>query len=125
MNGSEVAVSDPRVPYLPPMAARPVSGSARWVREGAGRSGAARRRAHGPALLDEVDQDVVPQGLRGGEEGPALVELGQLLHEVLQVAGGIEHEGVDADALAGAAGHLGEGRLDRLVHRGVVEERSE
>src|SRR5437588_69212 len=86
------------------------------------RSGAPPRPSQGPLLLDEVDQHVVAQRLGGGEEGPAPVELGQPLDEGLQIAGGVEHEGVDADPLPGAAGHLGEGRLHRLGHGWVLEE---
>src|SRR5436305_318059 len=53
----------------------------RWIS-----AGAAAATAQGAALLDEVDQHVVAQGLGGGEEGPAPVHLGEPLHEGLEVA---------------------------------------
>ena len=68
-------------------------------------------------LLDEVDEHVVAEGLGRGEERPAPVHLGELLDERPQVAGGVEHERVDADALAGAARHLAQRRVDRLAAR--------
>src|SRR2546422_5882696 len=47
---------------------------------------------------------VAAEGLRGREEGAAPVQLGELLDEGAQVAVGVEHEGVDAEALPRAAG---------------------
>src|SRR5262245_32942956 len=61
-------------------------------------------------LLDVVDQDVLAQSVRLGIEGPAAVQLGHLLDELLQSLAGVEHEGRDDDAVAGAAQHLAQCR---------------
>ena len=85
-------------------------------------AGAAAAAAQGATLLDEVHQDVVTERLRRREEGPTPVHLGQALHERLEVAVGVEHEGVDADAVAGAAGDFSQRGLDGLGHGRIVEE---
>ena len=41
-------------------------------------------------MFDEVDQDIIPEVLRRGEERPALVELGQTFDETTQPGIGVE-----------------------------------
>src|SRR5262245_9712784 len=68
---------------------------------------------HRPLLLDEVHEHVVAEGLGRREERTPSVQLRELLDEGLEVAVGVEHERVDADALTSAAGHFLERRVDR------------
>src|SRR5450759_3335025 len=92
----------------------------------AGRRPTGRGSAGAPllaSLLEEVDQHVVAQVVRRGEERPSPVQLHHALDEAAQVVALIEHEGVDADALARAAHHLFERLLDGDRRRRVLEER--
>ena len=52
------------------------------------------------AVVEEVDEHVVAEGLGRGEERPAPVHLHHPLDEVAQVGALVEHERVDADAVA-------------------------
>src|SRR5690606_33999023 len=54
-------------------------------------------------VADVVDQQVFAQAVRGGEEGAALVDLGDLLDEAGHVRAAVHHESVDGDPLAGTA----------------------
>src|SRR5262249_50805872 len=65
------------------------------------------------ALVEEVDQHVVAEGVRRREEGAAAVQLHHPLDEAAEVIALVEHERVDADAVTGAAHDLLEGLLDR------------
>ena len=53
-----------------------------------------------------VDEYVLAQALRRRIEDAPLVEPRHLAHKLLQVVVVVEHEGVDDDALVGAALHL-------------------
>jgi len=57
------------------------------------------RCAQCPALVHEVNQDVVAEVLVRGEEGSAAVHLRHRLDEPGQVRGGVEHEHVDPDTV--------------------------
>src|SRR5581483_4179300 len=68
----------------------------------------------GPPLgADEVDEHVLAEAIRGGEESATAVDAGHLLHEGGEGVALLQHEGVDGDALAGAALYL----LERLLQR--------
>src|SRR5438445_12916758 len=69
-----------------------------------------------PALLaaDVVDQDVLAQPVGRDEERPSFVDARHLVDELCQVWTALEHEGVDNDAVAGAAPNFAQRLLDRL-----------
>src|SRR5581483_7335635 len=64
-------------------------------------------------VLHVVDEDVLPQLVGGRVEHAALVDLGDLVHELLQVVVAVEHEGVDGDVLLRRALHFLQGLADR------------
>src|SRR5215470_7113213 len=64
------------------------------------------RATRGAAMVEEVDQHVVAQRVGVGEEGAPAVDARHALDEVAQVVALVEHEGVDADAVARAPHHL-------------------
>src|SRR5438094_6271932 len=75
-----------------------------------------------PALVrDVIDQNVLAKAVGGGVEGTALVDLGELVHELFQVVVAVQHEGVDDDALLRAALHLAQ-RLAESARAGRVLE---
>ena len=65
------------------------------------------------AVVEEVDQHVVTEGVGVGEEGATTVDVHHALDERPQVVGLVEHERVDADAVARAAHDLLQRLLDR------------
>src|SRR5215216_1635029 len=72
-------------------------------------------------LFEEVDEDVVAEGVGGREERSSFVHTHHALDEAAEVVALVEHEGVDADALAGAAHDFLERLLDRHRGRRVLE----
>ena len=74
-------------------------------------------------MLDEVDEHVVAEGLVRGKERAPAVHLGDLLDERGEVARGIEHEGVDANAISRTPHDFAQREVDRLVRRRVREVR--
>src|SRR6187431_2830446 len=82
-----------------------------------------RPTSEGSLALHEVDEHVVAEVLRCGEEGPPVIDLGHLLDERAQRTVGAEAERVDPDLLASAPHDLTQRGLDRLTDRRVVEER--
>ena len=92
-----------------------------WQHRAAGRSAGGARLLRLPS--HEVDEHVVTEILRRGEERTTPVDLGHLLDECAQRPVGAEHERVDADLLLRAAHDLAQRCLDRLARRRIVEER--
>src|SRR5215211_3136749 len=72
-------------------------------------------------LFEEVDEDVVAEGVGGREERSPFVHTHHALDEAAEVVALVEHEGVDADALAGAAHDFLERLLDRHWRWRVLE----
>src|ERR1700728_1483284 len=83
---------------------------------------AAHPLASGGSLPYEIDEEVVAERLGRRVKRATTIDRGHLLDERAQSPGLVENEGVDDDALAGAAEHLGKRGVDRLAHRWVVEE---
>src|SRR6478672_6166501 len=77
-------------------------------------SGIRRGLRDGPPLgADEVDEHVLAEAIGGREEGAAPVDPGHLLDERGESVALLQHEGVDGDAVAGAALDF----LERLLQR--------
>src|SRR5215471_20081526 len=88
-----------------------------------GRSRTMERRERLAALFllgQIVDQHVLAQMVWSGVERATVVDLRHLLHERAEAWRVIEHEGVDGDALAGAAFHFLQGFL-RGAHADSAE----
>ena len=65
-------------------------------------------------LREEIDEEILPQVLRGGVESPAVVALGNLLNELDQVSILPEHKDVQIDAVGRAFFELQKGLGQRF-----------
>src|SRR5215510_11208063 len=81
------------------------------------------RATRSATVIEEVDEHVVAQRVGVGEERAPTVDTRHALDEVAQVVALVEHEGVDADAVARAPHHLLQRLLDRDRRRRVLEVR--